>query len=64
MVVLLFGGSFPLPDVVDDVVVVDSVSVGGLSFPFPPPVGGVGGVLDVSFVDLLCIGLKCTDLCG
>lgn len=63
IVVFLFGGSFPLPLPVDAVV---SVSLGGLSLPLPPVGGGggVGGVLDVSFVDLLCIGLRCTDLCG
>lgn len=64
IVVLLFGGSLPVP-LADDVVV--SVSLGGLSLPLLPPVGGgggVGGVPDVSFVDLLCIGLRCTDLCG
>lgn len=71
IVVLLFGGSFEFPPLPDFVVDVDfSVSsVGGLSLPLPlaplPPVGGgVGGELDGSFVDLLRIGLKCTDLCG
>lgn len=65
IVVFLFGGSLPLPVVENGVVF--SWSVGGLSLPLPllPPVGGGGGggVLDVSFVDLQRIGLKCTDLC-
>lgn len=76
MVVLFFGGSvppllalLPLPDFAEDDVF--SVSVGGLSLPslplapLPPVGGGGGGGFDVvSFVDLLRMGLKCTDLCG